>query len=135
MAGAALRLLLIWFPRTYDPDSTTYADLGRNLLQHGVYGLWHNGALIPSLIRLPGYPFFLVLFGSHFRLMLLAQSAIDLWGCWLLYLFARRNLSDRAAEVVLALASLCIFTAAYAATGLAESTSRANSVGRVPPIS
>lgn len=119
-AGAALRLLLIWFPRTYDPDSATYAELGRNLFQHGVYGLWHNGALIPSLIRLPGYPFFLALFGSHFRLMLLAQSAIDLWGCWLLYLFARRNLSERAAEVVLALASLCIFTAAYAATGLAE---------------
>lgn len=120
VAGAVLRLLLIWFPRTYDPDSSTYAELGRNLFQHGVYGLWKHGALIPSLIRLPGYPFFLVLFGSHFRLMLLAQSAIDLWGCWLLYLFARRNLSERAAEIVLALGLLCIFTAAYAATGLTE---------------
>lgn len=123
IAGAALRLLLIWFPRTYDPDSTTYAELGRNLFQYGVYGLWKHGALLPSLIRLPGYPFFLALFGSHFRLMLLAQSAIDLYGCWLLYLFARRNLSERAAEIVLALASLCIFTAAYAATGLTESLS------------
>lgn len=119
-AGAALRLLLIWFPRTYDPDTTTYAELGRNLLQHGTFGLWKHGALLPSLVRLPGYPLFLTLFGSHFRLMLLAQSAIDLWGCWLLYLFARQNLSERAGELVLALGSLCIFTAAYATTGLTE---------------
>lgn len=119
-AGAALRVLLIWFPRTYDPDSATYAELGRNLVHYGVYGLWKHGVLVPSLIRLPGYPLFLVPFGNHFRIMLLAQSAIDLWGCWLLYLFARRNLSERAAEIVLALGSLCIFTAAYAATGLTE---------------
>jgi hypothetical protein len=119
-AGAALRVLLIWFPRTFDPDTDTYAELGRNLFQHGVYGLWQNGLLVPSLIRLPGYPVFLALFGGHFRLMLLAQAAIDLWGCWLLYLFARRNLYERAAEIVLALSALCIFTAAYAATGLSE---------------
>ncbi|MGH9588370.1 MAG: glycosyltransferase family 39 protein [Acidobacteriaceae bacterium] len=119
-AGAALRLLLIWFPRTYDPDTATYIQLGQNLFQHGVYGLWKHGVLVPSLVRLPGYPLFLALFGSHFRLMLVAQSVIDLWGCWLLYLFARRSLSERAGEITLALGSLCIFTAAYAATGLTE---------------
>jgi len=122
-AGAALRVLLIWFPRTFDPDTTTYFQLGRNLFQHGVYGLWHGGALVPSLVRLPAYPVFLALFGGHFRLMLLTQVAIDLLGCWLLYLFARRNISERAGTAVLALSALCIFTAAYAATGLTESLS------------
>ncbi|MGB7191424.1 MAG: glycosyltransferase family 39 protein [Acidobacteriaceae bacterium] len=119
-AGAALRVLLIWFPRTFDPDTTTYFQLGRNLFQHGVYGLWHGGVLVPSLVRLPAYPIFLALFGGHFRLMLLTQAAIDLLGCWLLYLFARRNISERAGTAVLALSALCIFTAAYAATGLTE---------------
>lgn len=122
-AGAVLRILLIWFPRTFDPDTTTYFQLGRNLFQHGVYGLWHGGVLVPSLIRLPAYPVFLALFGGHFRLMLLTQAAIDLLGCWLLYLFARRNVSERAGTAVLALSALCIFTAAYAATGLTESLS------------
>ncbi|HEX5233942.1 MAG TPA: hypothetical protein VFW25_01285 [Silvibacterium sp.] len=123
LAGAALRILLIWFPRTYDPDTSTYAELGTNLLRHGVYGLQHGGVIVPSLIRLPGYPIFLALFAGHFHLMLLAQAAIDLYGCWLVYLFAARNISERAGDVALGLGALCIFTAAYAATGLAESLS------------
>jgi hypothetical protein len=122
-AGAILRVLLIWFPRTYDPDTTTYTELGANLLRHGIYGIRQNGVIVPSLIRLPGYPIFLALFGRHFHLMLLAQAAVDLFGCWLLYLFAARHISPRAGEIVLALSALCIFTAAYAATGLAESLS------------
>lgn len=123
VAGAVLRVVLIWFPRTYDPDTTTYAELGTNLLRHGVYGLQRGTVIVPALIRLPGYPIFLALFGSHFQLMLLVQAAIDLFGCWLLYLFAARNISQRAGEWVLALSMLCIFTAAYAATGLTESLS------------
>lgn len=119
-AGAVLRVLLIWFPRTYDPDTTTYAEQGTNLLRHGVYGIRHGGVIVPSLIRLPGYSIFLALFGSHFHLMLLAQAAIDLFGCWLLYLFAARNISERTGEIVLALSTLCIFTAAYAASGMTE---------------
>lgn len=122
-AGAILRVLLIWFPRTYDPDTDTYTELGTNLLRHGVYGIRQNGVIAPSLIRLPGYPIFLALFGSRFHLMLLAQAAIDLFGCCLLYLFAARHISERAGKIVLALSTLCIFTAAYAATGLAESLS------------
>lgn len=121
--GAVLRGLLIWFPRTFDPDTTTYLELGTNLLRHGVFGLRQGGLIAPSLVRLPGYPVFLALFGSHFRLALVAQAGIDLYGCWLLYLFAARNISERAGEIVLALATLCIFTAAYAASGLAESLS------------
>ena len=122
-AGAVLRILLIWFPRTFDPDTDTYTALGLNLLRHGIYGIRQNGVLVPSLIRLPGYPVFLALLGGHLHLVLAAQAAIDLFGCWLLYLFAARHVSERAGEVVLALSTLCIFTAAYAATGLAESLS------------
>lgn len=122
-AGAVLRVLLIWFPRTFDDDTNTYIELGNNLVRHGVYGIRDGGVIVPSLIRLPGYPLFLGLFGGHLHLALLAQAAIDLFGCWLLCLFATRHISERAGEIVLALSTLCIFTAAYAATGLAESLS------------
>jgi hypothetical protein len=122
-AGAVLRMLLIWFPRSFDDDTTTYTELGTNLLRHGVYGIREGNVIYPSLIRLPGYPIFLGLMGGHLHLALLAQAAIDLFGCWLLYLFARRHISERAGEIVLALSTLCIFTAAYAATGLTESLS------------
>lgn len=122
-AGAVLRLLLIWFPRTFDDDTSTYSELGTNLLRHGIYGVRQGGVLVPSLIRMPGYPIFLGMMGGHLQVALLAQAAIDLFGCWLLYLFAARHISERAGEIVLALSTLCIFTAAYAATGLAESLS------------
>jgi Alg9-like mannosyltransferase family len=122
-AGAVLRGLLIWFPRTFDDDTNAYTELGTNLLHHGVYGLSQDGVIVPSLIRLPGYPIFLGLMGGHLHLALLVQAAIDLLGCWLLYLFAARNISERVGEIVLALSTLCIFTAAYAATGMAESLS------------
>ncbi len=122
-AGAVLRVLLIWFPRTFDDDTNTYTELGANLLRHGVYGIRQGSVIFPSLVRLPAYPIFLGLFGGHFHLALLVQSAIDLFGCWLLCLFATRHVSARAGEIVFALSTLCIFTAAYAASGLAESLS------------
>ncbi|MGB0123008.1 MAG: hypothetical protein WA419_01290 [Silvibacterium sp.] len=122
-AGALLRVILIWFPRTFDEDTNTYVELGTNLLRHGIYGIRQDGVLVPSLIRLPGYPLFLGLMGGHVHLALLVQAGIDLFGCWLLSLFAARHISERAGEIVLALSALCIFTAAYAATGLTESLS------------
>ncbi len=38
LAGLALRLLLIWFPRPFDDDTTDYLQLGHNLFHHAVYG-------------------------------------------------------------------------------------------------
>jgi len=122
--GLALRILLIVFPRSLDDDTAVYAELGHNLLHHHVYGLVNEaGVIVPSLFRLPGYPLFLAVFGGNLRVVEFVQSALDLFGCWLLACAVRMRLGDRAAEWTLALGSLCLFTAAYAATALTESLS------------
>lgn len=122
-AGALLRGLLIYFPRSGDDDTEVYAELGRNLLHHGTYGMFADGELSPSLFRLPGYPLFLALLGGKMWLVLLVQSAIDLLGCLLLALFVRRYVSQRAGLWTLALSATCWFTAEYAASALTESLS------------
>lgn len=122
-AGALLRGLLIYFPRSGDDDTDVYAELGRNLLHHGTYGMMADGDLSPSLFRLPGYPLFLALLGGKIWLALLVQSAIDLLGCYLLALFVRRYVSQRAGLWTLALSATCWFTAEYAASALTESLS------------
>ena len=38
--GALLRALLLYFPRSGDDDTDVYAELGRNLLHHGTYGMF-----------------------------------------------------------------------------------------------
>jgi hypothetical protein len=127
--GFILRLYFIWFPRTIDPDTSDYLELGRNLLHHGVYGLGSGARLAPSLFRLPGYPIILAvfhqLFGSlpHDRWLIalyLFQSVIDIAGCLLLAAFTYRFVSPRAGEIALALATICPFTAAEAGTAMTE---------------
>jgi hypothetical protein len=128
-AGALLRFILIVFPRPSDDDAGVYLELGHNLLHHGVYGMFHAGALTPSLFRLPGYPLFLaaieqlfapILHGAWWNAVFAVQAVADLAGGVLLAAFARRHLSDRAAEIVLAMAMLCPFTAAYAGIAMTE---------------
>jgi hypothetical protein len=127
--GVLLRLLLIAFPRPYDDDTGVYLELGNNLLHHGVYGMAHGHLLNPCLFRLPGYPLILAateqLFSGIWRnrwinVVFLFQASADLAGGLLLAAFARRFLSARAAEVALALAMLCPFTAAYAGVAMTE---------------
>ncbi|PYX56260.1 MAG: hypothetical protein DMG73_15865, partial [Acidobacteria bacterium] len=78
LAAVALRLFfIIRFPAILD-DSKIYADIAKNWLQHGVYGITDDGNILPTYIRLPGYPAFLALmfaiFGAdHYRPVLLAQ--------------------------------------------------------------
>jgi hypothetical protein len=127
--GVLLRLLLIAFPRPSDDDTGIYLELGNNLLHHGVYGMAQGHILTPSLFRLPGYPLILAvteqIFSGIWRngwinVVFLFQAAADLAGGLLLAAFARRFLSVRAAEVALALAMLCPFTAAYAGIAMTE---------------
>ncbi len=124
-----MRLLFIHFPRAWDDDTDVYAELGRNLLRHGVYGIANDdGSISPSLIRLPGYPLLLgfaqILFHSYWvKAVLLLQAAAEMCGCFLLAAFAKRKIGERAALIAFALAALCPFTAAYAATALTESLS------------
>ncbi len=130
--GVLLRLVFIAFPRPGDDDTGVYLELGHNLLHHGVYGMAHAGLVTPSLFRLPGYPLILALAEQAFsgiwphgwiNVVLLFQAGADLAGAFLLAAFARRFISQRAAEVTFALAALCPFTAAYAGIAMTESLS------------
>jgi hypothetical protein len=128
-AGLVLRLLFIWFPRPGDDDTLDYLQLGHNLLHYGIYGMGSGADLSPTMYRLPGYPVFLATFEFLFarlwpntwlNAVFLFQTFADLAAGLLLAAFARRHLSDRAAEVALALAMLCPFTAAYADIAMTE---------------
>ncbi|MBV8630505.1 MAG: glycosyltransferase family 39 protein [Silvibacterium sp.] len=123
--GAALRL---WFIQAYPEvqgDPLVYGSIAKNWMLHGIYGKTTSGALEPTLIRLPGYPLFLMLcfrlFGmEHYHAVMFAQTAIDLGTCLLIAAFTRRIWSKRAAWIALWLAVLCPFTANYAAVPLTE---------------
>ena len=124
-AGAALRL---WFVKAYPEvqgDPLVYGSIAKNWMLHGVYGKTTSGALEPTLIRLPGYPLFLMLcfrlFGmEHYHAVMYAQTGIDLATCLLIAAFTRRIWSKRAAWIALWLAVLCPFTSYYAAVPLTE---------------
>ena len=131
-AGVLLRLIFIVFPRPQDDDSGVYLELGHNLLHRGIYGVADGDDLTPSLFRLPGYPIFLatieLLFAkiwpaAWLNAVLVIQAIADLIGGLLLASFARRFLSPRAAEVALALAMLCPFTAVETGIAMTESLS------------
>ena len=137
-AGAALRL---WFIHAYPEvqgDPLIYGDIAKNWMLHGIYGLTGGqsaapgapdsvllAGIHPTLIRLPGYPLFLIvcfrLFGmEHYHAVMFAQTAIDLATCLLIAGLARRLWSDRAGWWALWLAVLCPFTANFAAVPLTE---------------
>ena len=124
-AGATLRL---WFIHAYPEvqgDPLIYGDIAKNWMLHGIYGLTSDGVIHPTLIRLPGYPLFLILcfrlFGlEHYHAVMFAQTAIDLGTCLLVAAFVRRLWSKRAGWWGLWLAALCPFTANFAAVPLTE---------------
>ena len=125
LAGIGLRLLFILCLPSVTDDSRLYADIAKNWLQHGVYGLTENGAVVPTLTRLPGYPAFLALvfaiFGlDNFRAVLLLQLLVDIGTCLLVADMARRILSPRAAQAAFLLTALCPFLANYAGAALTE---------------
>src|SRR5271154_2221379 len=111
-AGAALRL---WFIHAYPEvqgDPLIYGSIAKNWMLHGVYGKTSSGALAPTLIRLPGYPLFLILcfklFGvENYHAVMYVQTAIDLATCLLIAAFTARIWSPRAAWWALWLAALC----------------------------
>ncbi|MGB7131588.1 MAG: glycosyltransferase family 39 protein, partial [Candidatus Sulfotelmatobacter sp.] len=125
LAAVALRLVfLLHFPGVVD-DSRLYADIAKNWLQYGIYGITNSGHVMPTLSRLPGYPAFLAavfyVFGwSNFRAVLLIQLLFDLGTCWLIADIARRIFSARAAKAAFMLAALCPFLANYSAAVLTE---------------
>jgi 4-amino-4-deoxy-L-arabinose transferase-like glycosyltransferase len=125
LAGLALRFFLIFRAPAVVDDSRLYADIAKNWLQHGIYGITNSGAIMPTLSRLPGYPAFLAaifwLFGTdNFRAVLLVQVFFDIATCILIADIARRLFSERAAKAAFLLAALCPFLANYSAAALTE---------------
>jgi hypothetical protein len=129
IAGLAMRLWWIHAHAALGGDPQVYADIARNWLQHGVYGVTVKDAsgshIEPTLIRLPGYPLFLAacfrLFGVlNFRAVLYVQALVDLATCAMLAATARALWSRRAGMATLWLAALCPFTSTYVAAPLTE---------------
>jgi 4-amino-4-deoxy-L-arabinose transferase-like glycosyltransferase len=125
LAALLLRLtFFFWMPRVTD-DSRFYADLAKNWLQHGTYGLTDGDHVEVTFSRLPGYPAFLAfafaLFGlDSYRAVLLLQIAADIALCFVVADLARRCISSRAAKAAFLLCALCPFLANYASAALTE---------------
>ncbi|HEX6466153.1 MAG TPA: glycosyltransferase family 39 protein [Terriglobales bacterium] len=128
VAGWALRAYFLKHNALIAGDSLIYGDIAKTWLQEGVFGMRELGVTVPTLVRLPGYPAFLVamfkLFGvEHYTAVLRVQLVIDLVTCFLVAEAARRMASERAARMAFILATLCPFTASYCATPLTETIS------------
>jgi len=126
LAGAALRLFFILVYPEFDGDSAVYGTIAKNLLVHHAYALDKPYHL--TLIRLPGYPFFLALIFKLFGIdnydpVRPIQMAVDLASCLLIAGFVRDHASRRAAHWALWLAVLCPFTANYTADPMTETNS------------
>jgi 4-amino-4-deoxy-L-arabinose transferase-like glycosyltransferase len=130
-AGLALRLFFFFKYASGSVDGTIYEAMGHNLLAHGTYGLDAVGRIIPSDIRVPGYPIFTALFHLLRRgqtPLLLAQIASDLCTCALAGALAgllapaspSGRLRRRIMIVAVWLAALCPFLAEYAVVNLTE---------------
>jgi 4-amino-4-deoxy-L-arabinose transferase-like glycosyltransferase len=125
LAGLGLRLFFVlFFPGVVD-DSRLYADIAKNWLQYGIYGVTDSGQIVPTLSRLPGYPAFLaaifaIFVADNFRPVLLVQVLFDLATCFLIADLSRRLLSARGAKAAFVLAAICPFLANYAAAALTE---------------
>ena len=125
LLGLFFRLFLVFRAPGVVDDSRLYADIAKNWLQHGIYGITNSGAIMPTLSRLPGYPAFLAaifwVFGyDNFRAVLLVQVLFDLATCFLVADVALRLFSERAAKAAYLLAAICPFLANYAAAALTE---------------
>ena len=60
-AGLALRLWFVAHLSRVSGDTLIYGNIARNWMQHGFYGFTAlRGVPVPTLIRLPGYPLFLM---------------------------------------------------------------------------
>ena len=111
-------------------DGRVYSQIARNVLEQHVYSHDTQPPYNPSIIRLPGYPLFLVAIYSVFghgnnTAVRVIQAVIDTTTCalvaWVVFEWAvdeeRRH---RAALIALGLAAVCPFTAIYVATILTE---------------
>lgn len=125
LAGIALRFVFVIFFRVVAGDSLVYAQIAQTWIKYGIYGQMLPQGIRPTLIRLPGYPAFLVLvfslFGQqNFVAVMLVQVVIDLATCTLISALALKLVGERAAKVAFLIAALCPFTANFTAIPITE---------------
>ena len=125
IAGLLLRLLFYFLSPHVTDDSRLYADIAKNWLDYGVYGITDSGRILPTFARLPGYPVFLAavfwIFGrDNYGAVYLLQLLVDLGSCFVVADMARRIFGPRSAKVAFLLTALCPFLANYAAAALTE---------------
>jgi hypothetical protein len=131
LAAFALRLLFILRYPTITGDGFLYGQFAKNWLLYHVYGLTETGGVVPSYIRLPGYPGFLALVWSvagvdHYNAVRFAQMFVDVGSCFAVADLARRMARPAAvspqamARWAFALAALCPFFANFTAAPLTE---------------
>jgi len=111
-------------------DGRVYSLIARNVLEQHVYSHDSQPPYAPSLIRLPGYPLFLIgvykVFGvGNNTAVRVVQAVIDTATCVLIALVVfqwtrEEERKHRAALIALGLAAVCPFTAIYVATILTE---------------
>ncbi|HET7287516.1 MAG TPA: glycosyltransferase family 39 protein [Pyrinomonadaceae bacterium] len=111
-------------------DGRVYSQIARNVLEQHVYSHDTQPPYNSSIIRLPGYPLFLVAIYSVFghgnnTAVRVIQAVIDTTTCALIAFVVFEWAVDeerrhRAALIALGLAAVCPFTAIYVATILTE---------------
>lgn len=106
-------------------DSLVYGDIAKCLLNRHMFGMDKLAGCEPTLIRLPGYPFFLaftfLIFGQdHYIGAMLFQLGFDVLTCFLVADIARRVFSERAGRSAFVLAAFCPFLMSYVAAPLTE---------------
>lgn len=125
MAAVVLRLYFVLKLPVIAGDSLVYGDIAKGIINYHIFGMEKVAGWEPTLIRLPGYPFFLaftfMIFGQdHYFGAMLFQLVFDVLTCFLVTDIARRIFSDRAAQTAFILASFCPFLINYVATPLTE---------------
>jgi 4-amino-4-deoxy-L-arabinose transferase-like glycosyltransferase len=121
----AFRLLFLLKFRLLTDDSLIYGDIAKVWMQHGTFGQSFDRGPGPTLIRMPGYPMFLVLTWlvagkEHYTAALIVQVVVDVLTCFVIADLARRISSERAAQIAFGVTALCPFFANYAAVPLTE---------------
>jgi 4-amino-4-deoxy-L-arabinose transferase-like glycosyltransferase len=125
LAALALRLFFVFVFPEVNGDTFVYGDIAKHWMGQGIYGMTVDQGVQPTLIRLPGYPGFLVvifsLFGrEHYTAVMVVQALIDTNTCLVIAALALRLMNARAAKAAYLLSALCPFTASYAAAPLTE---------------
>jgi hypothetical protein len=125
VVAVLLRLFFVLKMPVIAGDTLIYGDIAKCLVNNHMFGMEKVSGWEPTLIRLPGYPFFLaftfLLFGQdHYFGAMLFQLVFDVLTCFLVADIARRVLCENAARTAFLLATFCPFLINYVATPLTE---------------